>query len=183
MGHAAALFDADPWALDFARTQTTFLCTDPVQPDYSQAQVRALVRCHQGRLEHDGEWTTMAFPDPREALVVALHLQQTATRRLRCALVTLECTVASTAAEGSRPFALTLGGERLLCEARAGRVPPGTIQLCARTWEQVEPFIDAYTRNALVATEFDGDFVTSAAITLPPPRQAALSTFAGLGLT
>lgn len=177
-----ALLEADPWALDFTRTDATFLCIDPLQPDYSPAQVRALARCHDGRVEHEGEWTTLAFADAREALLVALHLQQTASRPLRCALVTLECTVASSGAAGAPPLQMTLGGERQVCEARARRVPPGTIGLCARTWEQVEPDIDAYTRTALVATEMVDDVVTAAEITLPPPRQAALSTFAGLGL-
>jgi hypothetical protein len=178
----SAMLETDPWAMDFARSEITFLCTDPLEPDYSPAMVRALARCHDGRVEHDGEWTTMAFADANEALAVALHLQRTATRRLRCALVTVECTVAATEV-GGQPCSLSLGGEHLASEARARRVPPGTIHLCARSWARLEDRIDAHTRSALVATELEGDTVTSAAITLPPPRQAALSTFAGLGLT
>lgn len=175
-------FDTDPWTLQFVRSEVTFLCTDPLQPDYSPAMLRALARCHDGEVEHEGEWTTFAFADANEALAVALHLQRTTPRRLRCALVTLECTVAS-ADLGGRPGTRRLGGEHIPSEAQARRVPPGTIHLCARTWERLEDGIEAHTRNALLATELDGDVVTSAAITLPPPRQAALSTFAGLGLT
>ena len=177
-----AFFDAAPAQARFAREEVTFVCSDPLDPEWSTAAAAALARRYGGRLEHDGAWTTLAFPDPQQALEVALHLQRGTSRRLRCALLTSECTVASYDIDGT-VHSLSLGCEHVVAQARAERVPPGTIHLCAQTYLRLGDRIDAHTRCALVATELQDDVVTSAAITLPPSRQAALSTFAGLGLT
>ena len=177
-----AFFDAAPAQARFAREEVTFLCTDPLEPEWSIRAATALARRHGGRLEHDGAWTTLAFPDPQQALEVALLLQRGSARRLRCALVTSECTVASYEIDGTL-HSLSLGCEHVVSQGRAERVPPGTIHLCAQTYLRLGDRIDLHTRSALVATELQDDVVTSAAITLPPSRQAALSTFAGLGLT
>lgn len=177
-----AFLDAAPPPMQFSRDEVTFLSTDPPEAEDSAADALAIARRHGGRLEHQGEWTTLAFADSRQALAAALQLQRTAARRLRCALVTVECTVA-TYEDGGTAHSLSLGQEHALSQERAGRVPAGTIHVCARTWLRLGDSIETQTRCALVATELEDDVVTSAAITLPPPREAALSTFAGLGLT
>ncbi len=171
-----------PQQLQFTRGEVTFLCTDAPDADNGTHDVLALAQRHGGRLEHEGAWTTLAFPQPQQALAVALHLQRSAARRLRCALLTLECTVASCEDNGIA-HSLAVGQQHTQSQERAERVPAGTIHLCGTTWLRLGDSLDAQARCALVAAELEGDVVTSAAITLPPPPQAALSTFAGLGLT
>jgi len=177
-----ALIEAAPARVRFSREELTFLCTDPLEPGWSRGAAAAVARRRGGRLEHHGAWITLAFPDPQQALAVALKLQRSALRPLRCALVTSECTVAAYQVDGE-PHGVSLGCEHVMSQASAERVPPGTIHLCAQTYLRLGAGIEAQASSALVATELEDDVVTAAAITLPPPRHAALSTFAGLGLT
>jgi hypothetical protein len=78
---------------------------------------------------------------------------------------------------------LTLGAPPATVRSCADNAPPGSIHLCAATWRALGPAaLERQTQRALVTTEYQGDEVISAFITLAPPPRADLSTFAGLGL-
>jgi hypothetical protein len=166
----------------FVKDTVTLVCCEMPAPEWTEIDLRTLVGRFGGNLEQCGTWVMMSFARPRAALEVALLVQRTCTRRLRSALFTTPAVSAAFQIEGERRH-LTLGEPPRTARANAENSPPGSIHVCAASWRALGPAaLDRHTHKALVTTEYQGDEVISATITLPPPPRAALSTFAGLGL-
>jgi len=85
------------------------------------------------------------------------------------------------AATGTRR--LVVGAPIEAAEASLGQSVPGTIVLCAQSYALLAEQIGEHAPDGLLATEMEDETVRQASITLAPPASAALSTFAGLGLT
>lgn len=166
----------------FLQETSTLLCCEPPTPEWNETDVRTLAVRFGGCVERYGERIVMAFTRPRAALEVAMLLQRTCTRRLRSAVLTAPCVAACFELEG-QGRRLSLGDAPGAVRAHADNAPPGSIYLCAATWRALGPAaLERHTHHALVTTEYQGDEVISACITLAPPPRADLSTFAGLGL-
>jgi hypothetical protein len=166
----------------FVQETSTLLCCEAPTPEWSEADVRTLAARFGGCVERYGTRIVMSFARPRAALEVAMLLQRTCPRRLRSALLTAPCIAAcfEVAGESRR---LSLGESPGAVRSCADNTPPGSIHLCAATWRALGPAaLERHTHGALVTTEYQGDEVISAFITLAPPPRADLSTFAGLGL-
>jgi len=173
---------ADYEGIRFAQQTTTLLCADAPGPEWSETDVRMLATRLGGWVERHAGQLVMAFSRPRAALEVALLLQRSSSQRLRCALRTAPMVTATFELDGETRR-LTLGHAARAARACADNAPPGSVHLCAATWRAVgAAALERLTQSALVTTEYQGEEVTSAFITLPPPPRAALSTFAGLGL-
>jgi hypothetical protein len=169
-------------SIRFEDETSTLVCCEPPTPEWSEADLRTLATRFGGRVERFGARVLMAFTKPRAALEVAMLLQRTCPRRLRSALVTGPCVVASFEVEGESRR-LSLGDAANAARTCADSAPPGSIHLCAATWGALGPAaLERHTHRALVTTEYQGDQVISAFVTLAPPPRADLSTFAGLGL-
>ncbi|HET8743958.1 MAG TPA: hypothetical protein VFM98_00015 [Ramlibacter sp.] len=166
----------------FERETVTFLCTDTLDFDWTPQEIETLAERYEGRVERCDNRVVLVFPRARDALQMALLLQRTATCSLRTALLTANCTCAVFEVEG-RERRLTIGSEVRQASTCADRGVPGTIHIAAETYRCLGPSNEWQPRSALVATELQGEEVTAAAITLAPSPRAALSTFAGLGLT
>jgi len=166
----------------FVQETQTLVCCEPPTPEWSETDVRTLAARFGGGVERYGPRIVMAFARPRAALEVAMLLQRTCTRRLRSALLTAPCITACFEV-GGESRRLSLGDAAGAVRACADNAPPGSIHLCAATWRALGPAaLERQTHRALVTTEYQGDEVISAFITLAPPPRADLSTFAGLGL-
>jgi hypothetical protein len=166
----------------FERETVTFLCTDMLDPEWTPEEIGMLAARYGGRVERCDQRTVLAFPQARKALELALLLQRTCAVSLPIALLTANCTMAVFELDG-KPHRLATGNEVRQAETWAERTTPGSIHISAQTYRCLGPANDWQPRAALIATELQGEEVTSAAITLAPSRNAAMSTFAGLGLT
>ena len=125
----------------------------------------------------------LAFDDAAIALRGAVMLQRlSAGRRVRTALTSALCTVASFDAErvGQR---VVFGPEVEEAEAALAQAARGTIVLSASTYALLGEGVGDQVRDGVVTTELDQQTVTRACITLAPHASAAMSTFAGLGLS
>ncbi|MEJ8836615.1 hypothetical protein [Ramlibacter sp. AN1133] len=169
-------------SIRFERETVTFLCTDTLDFDWTPEEVETLAQRHGGRVERCDSRVVLVFPQARNALQMALLLQRTASCRLRMALLTASCTCAVYELDGKKRR-MAIGTEVRQACTSADRSQPGTIYISAGTYRSLGPSAEWQPRAALVATELMGDEVTSAAITLAPSARAAMSTFAGLGLT
>lgn len=167
----------------FRRTTLTLLLADSPLAGMEDDEGRLLER----RLRAEAEVAAraeigMGFRDAATALRAALVLQRLAHgRRVRASLTTGRCTIASFELDGM-PRQLVIGAEVERAEHDVLATPPGTIVVDAETYALVAEPLAHEVHNAILATELEGDSVTRASITLPPPRSAASSTFAGLGL-
>ncbi len=124
-----------------------------------------------------------AFSRALAAVRAAVVLQRLAPKRkLRTAVRTFECTVASFELAG-RTHEVVLGEAIALAEAALAHVAAGTISICPTTYALVGDRIGDQAPEAMIATESADDAVTQASITLPPQVAGDLSTFAGIGLT
>lgn len=169
-------------SIRFVQQDLTLVCCEMPAPEWTEVDLRTLVTRFAGSLEQCGSLVMMSFARPRAALEVALLMQRTCSRRLRSALFTAPVVSATFEIEGEKRQ-LTMGEPPRTARANAENSPPGSIHVCAASWRALGPAaLDRYTHKALVTTEYQGDEVISATITLPPPPKAALSTFAGLGL-
>jgi len=166
----------------FERETVTLLCTDTLDFDWTPEEIETLAQRHEGRVERCDNRAVLVFSQARSALQMALLLQRTASCRLRTALLTAHCASAVFELDG-REQRLAIGNEVRQASASAESGAPGTIHISAETYRCLGPSNEWQPRAALVATELQGEEVTSAAITLAPSPRAALSTFAGLGLT
>jgi hypothetical protein len=166
----------------FQRETVTFLCTDTLDFDWTPEEIETLAARYEGRVERCDHRVVLVFPSARSALQMALMLQRTASCSLRMALLTANCTSAVFECDG-KPRRLAIGTEVREACTTADRSQAGSIHISAETYRCLGPSNEWQPRAALVATELLGDEVTSAAITLAPSRRAAMSTFAGLGLT
>jgi hypothetical protein len=166
----------------FERETVTFLCTDTLDFDWTPEEIETLAARYEGRVERCDHRVVLVFRRARNALQMALLLQRTTSCPLGMALLTASCTSAVYELDG-RVRRLAIGTEVRQACTSADRAQPGSIQISADTYRSLGPCAEWQPRAALVATELHGDEVTSAAITLAPAARAALSTFAGLGLT
>jgi hypothetical protein len=166
----------------FVRETVTILCTDTLDFDWTPEELEMLAARYQGRVERCDQRVVLLFQGARKALQMALLLQRTASCSLRTALLTTRCTTAVFEQDG-RPRRMALGSEVQSAATCADRTAPGSIHISAETYRALGPANEWQPHAALVATELQGDQVTSAAITLAASPRAAMSTFAGLGLT
>ena len=169
----------------FRRAALTLLLAD--SPLHLMERGEAGLLAQHLRAEPDAEVSSsaelaMSFREPEAALRAALVLQRLVHGRpVRAALTTGACIIASFELGGA-PRQLVIGPELERAEASVQATPPGTIAVAAETYALVAELLAHEVRDAMVATELVGDRVTRASITLAPPRTAAISTFAGLGL-
>jgi hypothetical protein len=166
----------------FERETVTFLCTDTVDFDWTPEEIETLAARYDGRVERCDHRVVLVFARARDALQMALLLQRTASCSLRMALRSASCTTAVFEVDG-RERRLALGKEVREAGALAERSQPGSVHIAADTYRLLGPSNEWQPRAALVATELEGDEVTSAAIMLAPSRRGPMSTFAGLGLS
>lgn len=125
----------------------------------------------------------LAFDDAASALRGAVMLQRlSAGRRVRTTLSSAVCTVACFDAErvGQR---VVFGAEVEEAEAGLAQAARGTIVLSASTYSLLGDDVGEQVKDGVLTTELDQQTVTRACITLAPHASAALSTFAGLGLS
>lgn len=125
----------------------------------------------------------LAFDDAASALRGAVMLQRlSAGRRVRTALTSAVCTVACFDAErvGQR---VLFGPEVEEAEAGLEHAARGTIVLAASTYALLGEGVGEQVQDGVLTTELDQQTVTRACITLAPHASAAMSTFAGLGLS
>jgi hypothetical protein len=178
----AAFLGAGSDAIRFEPARLVFVCTSPLPGEWSERDRVKLARRFHGFLEAQRKAQTFSFEDAHDALNLALFLQRVAAGSLRIALATMPCTVASFAFEG---HAWRLCVSAAAVEKAASMIElasPGSIFVSGETYPRIASSIDAHG-GGVVTTELDGDVVSCAEITFPPPPQAAMSTFAGLGLT
>jgi class 3 adenylate cyclase len=92
-----------------------------------------------------------------------------------------DCTLASLQLEG-RLLRVLVGEAVDRAEAVTAMASPGTIRISPETFALLQEDIVGMP-HWMVTTEYEGDCMTAASLTLPPRGNAQLSTFAGLGLT
>lgn len=165
----------------------TLLCAEQAaafaEPAGHAAVVEAQVRQLAGWLDDCSTATWLAaFAEPGAALDVAMDLQRGSRTGYRVALATASCLVARFQIAG-RSWCTVVGSEVLRVEGLARRGPAGTVQLCPVTFARLETHLNSRHFGGLVAAEYIDETVLEASITIPPHASAALSTFAGLGLT
>jgi hypothetical protein len=163
----------------FERETVTFLCTDTVDFDWTPQEIETLAARYEGRVERCDHRAVLAFPRARGALQMAVMLQRTASCSLRMALLTASCTSAVFELDG-KPHWLAIGPEVQQACATADRSQAGAIHISAETYRCLGPSSEWQPLAGLVATELQGDEVTSAAITPAPApaRRPALGTYA-----
>ncbi|MDB5858363.1 MAG: response regulator [Ramlibacter sp.] len=177
-GSAASRMHAATWSVVCAES--------PWDGRMSQAEVRiALARLAAGRAGHldagPCSASLAAFAAPDAALRAALALQRsTAAARLRIGVLTVRAGVAHFRFEGAT-VCLLVGASLDGAAALLRRAVPGTVQLCADTYDAlagVSPELDA----CLVMPGYDRDELTHVALTPAPARGEFRSNFASLGL-
>lgn len=151
----------------FVRETVTFLCTDTVDFDWTPEELEMLAARHAGRVERCDQRLVLVFGRARSALQLAVLLQRTASCSLRIALLTARCTTAVFEQDG-KPRRMALGSEVDRAAACAHRAAPGSIHIPAETYRSLGPARDWQPQAARVATELQGDEVTSAAVLLEP---------------
>lgn len=179
-----AFLGASSATLRFEAAQYTLLASDAPLAAFSEEEARLLAEHLGARLQPSATVDLLlAFDQPSAALHAAMVLQRLdAGRRVRCALTTAMCTEACyEAAAGTRR--LVVGAPIEAAEASLDQSVPGTIVLCAQSYALLAEQIADHAPDGLLATELEDETVRQASITLAPPASAALSTFAGLGLT
>lgn len=169
--------------LRFERRVQTLLHANALSRGWELEELAQLAGRFDGRAEPcaRGE-ALLSFDHPLNALRAALLLQKVgADTGVTSGLATGECTVAHFLLDG-RACRMTLPPEAARAEARARHAPPGTIVMGADTYDLLEPFMADEVQDGLVAIESDGERVAHVSITLAPHANAALSTFAGIGM-
>lgn len=166
----------------FLQQDATLVCCDSPEPAWADADLEALSTRLGGHFELFCGSPAFRFPDAESALVAALFLQRTCGPRIRVALLTGRITTAHLELFGQAK-ALTIGAaiERVRTLMRSS--VPGSIKMCSISHRILARGMDRHAIGAMVTTEYHGDEVTSALLTLPPTRRSEFSTFAGLGLT
>lgn len=125
----------------------------------------------------------LAFDEALAAVRSAIVMQRLAPkRRLRSGVSTVQCNVARFEL-GGRMQEVLFGPAVERAEAALAQVAAGTIAICPATYGLLGDRIGDHAPEAMIATESANDTVMQAFITLPPQRAAAMSTFAGIGLT
>lgn len=124
----------------------------------------------------------LSFARAELALEAARQLQEFHWgRRLHIGLAAGRCNMAQVHV-GGRLHTMFVGDTVESAQAMSTMAPAGSIRispdLTGDLLGQIEALVDR-----VVTTEFDDDGVATVSLALPPQRNDALSTFAGLGLT
>lgn len=166
----------------------TLLCAAAQLPAWSpdaavQSELAFLAAAHGGELDPcPPETALVRFADPFAALDMALQMQQMACdARFQIGLVTGDCTQVMVHLDG-RTLRMFVGGAVEQAEAVARLAAPGSIRISPETYARVQDAIGS-VRSWMLTSEYEGELMTAASLTPPPRPSAALSTFAGLGLT
>ena len=179
-----AFLGAASATMRFEARQYTLLAADAPLASFSEEEARLLAEHLGAQLQPSANVDlVLAFVQPAAALHAAMVLQRLATgQRVRCALTTAMYTEACyETQDGTRR--LVVGSDLDAAEGALRESVPGTIVLCAQSYALLAEQIADHAPDGLLATELEDEQVRQASITLAPPASAALSTFAGLGLT
>jgi hypothetical protein len=174
--------------MHFASAQGTFLCASAQMPAWSaeagvRTELKFLAATHGGELDPCPPTTVLVrFDDPLAALDMAREMQDMAGDvRFQVGLVAGTCTRASLQLPDRRMQVLV--GDAV---ERAGSVArmasPGSIRMAPDAYALLHDSILA-TAHWMVTSEYEGEDMTAASLTLPPRASSQMSTFAGLGLT
>ena len=149
----------------------------------AQAEIAFLAATHLGELDSCPPSTALVrFDDALAALEMAHEMQSLACdARFQVGLASGPCTLVTLRIEG-QVLRVLVGEAVERAEAVAGLATPGSIRFAPETYAEVQDIVGGMA-NWMVTSEFDGETMTAASLTLPPRRNAQLSTFAGLGLT
>lgn len=174
--------------MHFAAARGTFLCASAQVPAWSaeagvRTELKFLAATHGGELDPCPPSTVLVrFDDPRAALDMAREMQNMACDvRFQVGLVSGTCTRASLQLPDQRMHVL-VGDAVDRAEAVARMASPGSIRIAPDAYALLHDSILA-TAHWMVTSEFEGDDMTAASLTMPPRGSSHLSTFAGLGLT
>ncbi|HEY0826268.1 MAG TPA: hypothetical protein VGD76_20945 [Ramlibacter sp.] len=174
--------------MQFAPARGTFLCAAVQVPAWSAgasmlSELSFLAATHGGELDPCPPATALVrFDDAQAALEMAREMQNMMCDvRFQVGLVSGDCTLASLQLEG-RVLRLLAGDAVDRAEAVTRLAAPGTIRIAPETFALLHEDIVGMS-HWMVTTEYEGDSMTAASLTLPPRANAHLSTFAGLGLT
>jgi hypothetical protein len=174
--------------MQFAPARGTFLCAAAQVPAWSaagdlQSELAFLAATHGGELDPCPHSTALVrFDDPQAALDMAREMQNMiCDLRFQVGLVCGDCTLASLQLEG-RVLRVLVGDAVDRAEAVTRMASPGTIRIAPDAFALLQDDIVGMS-HWMVTTEYEGDCMTAASLTLPPRANSQLSTFAGLGLT
>ncbi|RYF39067.1 MAG: hypothetical protein EOO25_15820 [Comamonadaceae bacterium] len=168
--------------LRFEARQYTLLASDAPLASFSEEEARLLAEHLGAQLQPSANVDlVLAFEQPSAALHAAMVLQRLG-HRVRCALSTAMYTEACYESQDG-PRRLVVGTALDAAEGALAQAVPGTIVLCAQSYALLAEQIGEHAPEGMLATEMEDETVRQASITLAPPASAALSTFAGLGLT
>lgn len=165
----------------FLEQYATLVCCDSAQPDWADADFEALSTRFGGHFEGPSGSPVFRFTAAEAALATALFLQRTCAPQIRVALLTGRITTAHLELSGEAK-ALTIGAPIEGVRTLMRKAVPGSIKMCPVSYLILATAIDRQAKGAMVTTEYGGDRVMSALLTLPPTRSSEYSTFAGLGL-
>lgn len=166
----------------------TLLCAELQAPSWSSGahllgELSYLAGCHGGYVDPcPASAALVRFDHPAAALDMALQMQQLASDApFQIGIVSGALTTAAFRLDGGT--LRMLAGDEV---QRAGEVArlaaAGTIRMDAATYLALQDEI-AQSRTGVVSTEYEGEEITAVSLTLTPPSNAYLSTFAGLGRT
>ncbi len=174
--------------MQFAPARGTFLCAAAQVPSWSASgdllsELSFLASSHGGELDPCPQSTALVrFDDPLAALDMAREMQNMICDvRFQVGLASGDCTLASLQLEG-RVLRVLVGDAVDRAEAVAHMASPGTIRIAPESYALLQDDIIGMS-HWMVTTEYEGDCMTAASLTLPPRANSQLSTFAGLGLT
>lgn len=166
----------------FGRQTATLLCADcPATWTPEDVEAHCVTAGGHSQPSRPGDLLSF-FDTPVAALQVALELQRThRTHPLRLSMATACFTYAEV--HGTSGVSRIYFGSSVARQERSIlSCVPGTLLLCAESYRALHQVLPAKVPDGVIATELIDDVVTLASVTLPPPRSAHLSTFAGLGL-
>lgn len=171
-------------SIRFETAQLTLLGADAPLPGISEDERQQLADRLGGQLQPARDVDLLlAFDDAAGALRAALMLQRLAAGpRVRTVLASVACTVARFDAERVDQR-VVFGPELEQAQAALAQAARGTIVLGAATYALLGDGVGELVQDGVLTTELDEHTVTRACITLAPHASAAMSTFAGLGLS
>lgn len=147
------------------------------------AEIGWLATRYHGRIDPYIHGATVAFFDnPHAAVRMAMDLQRIASDlQLRIGVHTGTAVVGTFRSDGE-PRCTLLGPEVGLAAKVAATAATGSIMISPQTYALVQDDLHATASGCLLTEEFHDSDLAQACLT-PAPHNAAMSTFAGLGLT
>ncbi len=174
--------------MQFTPARGTFLCAAMQVPAWSAgasvlSELSFLAATHGGDLDPCPQSTALVrFDDAQAALDMAREMQNMMCDvRFQVGLVSGDCTLAALQLEGL-VLRVLVGDTVERAEAVTRQASPGTIRIAPETFALLQEDIVGMP-HWMMTTEYEGDCMTAASLTLPPRANSQLSTFAGLGLT